>query len=160
MLEALNTPGYEIVVSSTLYPFPINSPSISLYRVSSIDEPSPFPYLSISAFSYVYHWKPDCKCKPISPLLKRGQMLKIQRATNEQVVFTLSGQMDAENVAELKELIESEARGRRIVLELRDLTLVDRDAVKFLERCETDGLKLEKCPAYIREWIAREREGK
>ena len=87
-------------------------------------------------------------------------MLKIQRATNEQVVFTLSGRMDAENVAELKGLIESEAGGRRIVLELGDLTLVDRDAVRFLERCEADSIKLEYCPAYIREWIAREREGK
>jgi hypothetical protein len=86
-------------------------------------------------------------------------MLKIQRATNEQVVFTLSGRMDAENVAELKGLIESEAGGR-IVLELSDLTLVDREAVKFLERCETNRVNLENCPAYIREWIAREREGK
>jgi len=87
-------------------------------------------------------------------------MLKIQRISNSHVVFTLSGRMDAENVAELKELIESEVRGRRIVLELSDLTLVDRDAVKFLERCETDSIKLENCPAYIREWIEREREGK
>lgn len=68
--------------------------------------------------------------------------------------------MDAENVAELKEVIESEARGRGIALDLRDLTLVDRDAVKFLERCESDSIKLENCPAYIREWIAREREGR
>jgi len=68
--------------------------------------------------------------------------------------------MDAENVAELKELIEAEARSRLIVLELRDLTLVDRDAVRFLEGCETNSIKLENCPAYIREWIAREREGK
>ena len=87
-------------------------------------------------------------------------MLKIQRVSNSHVVFTLSGRMDAENVAELKELIGSEGRGRRIVLELSDLTLVDRDAVKFLERCETDSIKLENCPTYIREWIAREREGK
>jgi anti-anti-sigma regulatory factor len=87
-------------------------------------------------------------------------MLKIQRATNKQVVFTLSGRMDAENVTELKGLIESEARGRSIVLELSDLTLVDRDAVRFLERCEAHSIKLENCPAYIREWIAREREGK
>jgi anti-anti-sigma regulatory factor len=87
-------------------------------------------------------------------------MLKIHRVSNSHVVLTLSGRMDAENVAELKELIESEARGRHIVLELRDLTLVDRDAVKFLERCETDSIKLENCPAYIREWIARERESK
>jgi len=86
-------------------------------------------------------------------------MLKIQRATNKQVVFTLSGRMDAENVTELKGLIESEARGRSIVLELSDLTLVDRDAVRFLERCEALNIELENCPPYIREWIAREREG-
>ena len=98
-------------------------------------------------------------CKGRNLVIKSGQMLKIQRVTNSYVVFTLSGRMDAENVAELKELIASEARGRRIVLELSDLTLVDRDAVKFLERCETDSIKLENCPAYIREWIARERDG-
>ena len=98
--------------------------------------------------------------KATSLLVESGKMLKIQRATNKQVVFTLSGQMDAENVTELKGLIESEVRGRLIVLELSDLTLVDRDAVRFLERCETDNIKLENCPAYIREWIAREREGK
>jgi len=93
-------------------------------------------------------------------VVESGQMLKIQRATNNQVVFTLSGRMNAENVSELKGLIESEARGRRIVLDLSDLTLVDRDAVKFLERCEKDNIKLENCPAYIREWIEREREGR
>jgi anti-anti-sigma regulatory factor len=87
-------------------------------------------------------------------------MLKIQRVTNGQVVFTVSGRMDAENVAELKELIDAEARDRRIVLDLKDLTLVDRDAVKFLESCYTSSIKLKDCPAYIREWIARERDGK
>ena len=87
-------------------------------------------------------------------------MLKIQRVPNTHVVFALSGRMDAENVAELKEVIESESIGRHIVLDLSDLTLVDRDAVKFLERCETDSVNLENCPAYIREWIKREREGK
>lgn len=87
-------------------------------------------------------------------------MLKIQRVSNSYVAFTLSGRMDAENVAELKELIESEARDRRIVLELSDLTLVDRDAVRFLECCEAASVKLENCPAYIREWISRERESK
>ena len=95
--------------------------------------------------------------KGASLVIESGPMLKIQRATNKQVVLTLSGRMDAENVGELKGLIESEAKGRRIVLELSDLTLVDRDAVKFLERCETESIKLENCPAYIREWIARER---
>jgi anti-anti-sigma regulatory factor len=84
-------------------------------------------------------------------------MLKIQRAANGHVVFTVSGRMDAENVAELKALFASEAKGRRIVLDLKDLTLVDRDAVRFLEHCEADSIELKNCPAYIREWITRER---
>jgi anti-anti-sigma regulatory factor len=86
-------------------------------------------------------------------------MLKIQRTANGDVLFTLSGRMDAENVAELKALLGSEAKGRRILLDLKDLTLVDRDAVSFLERCEAGSIKIKNCPAYIREWITRERRG-
>jgi anti-anti-sigma regulatory factor len=86
-------------------------------------------------------------------------MLRIERTANAEVVFTVSGRMDAENVAELEALFGSEAKGRRIVLDLKDLTLVERDAVNFLERCETDSIKLKNCPAYIREWITRERRG-
>jgi hypothetical protein len=44
-----------------------------------------------------------------------------------------------------------------IMLDLKDLMLVDRDAVSFLEQCEADSIKLTNCPAYIREWIRRER---
>jgi anti-anti-sigma regulatory factor len=86
-------------------------------------------------------------------------MLKITRAANGEVVWTLSGRMDAENVIELKSLFKSEAAGRRIVLDLTDLTLVDREAVRFLDSCETDSIKIKNCPAYIREWITRERAG-
>jgi anti-anti-sigma regulatory factor len=86
-------------------------------------------------------------------------MLKIQRSANGEVVFTLSGRMDTENAIELKALFGSEAKGRRIVLDLKDLTLVDRDAISFLERCEADSIKLRNCPAYVREWIRRERRG-
>ena len=86
-------------------------------------------------------------------------MLRIQRSANGEVVFTLSGRMDAENVAEMQTLFGSEPKGRRIVLDLKDLTLVDRDAVRFLESCETDSIKIKNCPAYIREWITRERGG-
>lgn len=86
-------------------------------------------------------------------------MLKIQRSANGEVVLKLSGRMDAESVALLKTLFESEAEGCHIVLDLRDLTLLDRDAVRFLERCEADSIRLQNCPAYIREWIVRERQG-
>jgi len=85
-------------------------------------------------------------------------VLKITRAANEEVVIKLSGQMDAENLTELETLVTSEADGRPIVLDLRDLTLVDQDAVSFLKRCEADNITLQNCPAYIREWISRERK--
>jgi hypothetical protein len=85
-------------------------------------------------------------------------VLKITRAANGQVVFTLSGRLDAENLDELKTLISSEANSRPIVLDLKHLTLVDQDAVSFLERCEADNITLKNCPAYIREWITGARK--
>jgi hypothetical protein len=36
--------------------------------------------------------------------------------------------------------------------------LVNRDAIKFLADCEAGGTKLRNCPAYVREWIAKEKE--
>jgi anti-anti-sigma regulatory factor len=86
-------------------------------------------------------------------------MLRIQRSANGEVVFTLSGQMDKEDIAELETLIRSEANGSRIILDLKDLTLVGRDAIRFLERCEADGMALKNCAGYVREWIARSRGG-
>jgi len=84
-------------------------------------------------------------------------MLKITRAENGEVIFTVSGRMDAENLDQLKNLFTSEARGRRISLDLKELTLVDQDAVTFLAQCEADNIQLKNCTAYIREWITRER---
>ena len=86
-------------------------------------------------------------------------MLKVTRAENGEVVFKLSGRMGAENVGELERLLSAEADSRRIVLDLKDLTLVDQDAVSFLRRCEADSLQLSNCPAYIRKWITGERAG-
>ncbi len=85
-------------------------------------------------------------------------MLKITRAANGEVVIKLSGRMDAENLTDLETLMTSEADGRRIVLDLKDLTLVDQDAVSFLKRCEANNITLKNCPAYIREWITRDRK--
>jgi len=72
------------------------------------------------------------------------------------MVFTLSGRMKEEEVAELKALFATDYRS--IVLDLRDVRLADRHAVKFLRDCEADGMKLENCPAYVREWMEREKD--
>jgi anti-anti-sigma regulatory factor len=83
-------------------------------------------------------------------------MLKITRATNGEVVFKLSGRMGAENIGEFEKLVSAEASGRGIVLDLKDLRLVDQDVVSFLRRCEADSIQLKNCPAYIRKWITGE----
>jgi hypothetical protein len=89
--------------------------------------------------------------------LKGLRMLKIQRRVNGKVTFTLSGRIEAEDIDELRRLLELEGAGSDIALDLKDVTLVDRDAVKFLTDCESDSIKLENCPPYVREWIGRER---
>jgi predicted metal-binding protein len=83
--------------------------------------------------------------------------LRIERSVRHGItVFTLSGRMKAEEVAEVKALFDADYK--TIALDLRDVTLADRDAVRFLRDCEADGMKLENCPAYVREWMERERD--
>jgi anti-anti-sigma regulatory factor len=83
--------------------------------------------------------------------------LRIERSARQGfTVLTLSGCIEAAQVLELKELFDRDYR--TIILDLRDVRLADRDAVRFLKVCETDGMKLENCPAYVREWIDRERD--
>ena len=85
-------------------------------------------------------------------------MLRIQRsAEGECVVFTLSGRIQAEDAAEVQRLCELEAKEQSITLDLHEVKLVDREAVRFLARCEAAGITLVHCPAYIREWIEREK---
>jgi hypothetical protein len=81
-------------------------------------------------------------------------VLRIDRSANGEVRFTLTGRVGLAHVAELQRLIDAESAGNRpIVLDLEDVKLVDREAVSFLARCEASGIKLDNCPAYVREWI-------
>jgi anti-anti-sigma regulatory factor len=85
-------------------------------------------------------------------------MLRITREANGEAVYKVSGQLTAENVAEIETLIAAETKGKRIVLDCTDLRSVDAEAVKFLEKWEADSIKLKNCGLYIREWIRRERQ--
>jgi anti-anti-sigma regulatory factor len=84
--------------------------------------------------------------------------LKIQRkAADRFVVFTLSGRIQVDYVTELQNLVDFAAAKNSVVLDLTEVRLVDREAVQFLTRCETEGVELDNCPAYSREWIEKER---
>ena len=86
-------------------------------------------------------------------------MLRIHRKGNGEVIFKLSGEIDKEHIAELKTLIAGEARGRRITLDLKDMTLTGQDGISFLAQCEAAGITLANCDPYVREWITRQRTG-
>ena len=74
-------------------------------------------------------------------------MLRTRRTGNGRVLFTLSGRIETtEDIKQLQQLLAVETSGQQLILDLRDVTLVNQDAVKFLRRCEADGIKLENCP--------------
>ena len=67
----------------------------------------------------------------------------------------LCGQLRCEHLDQLK--AEIEACGTPVVLDLEELDLVDIEAVRFLNECEAKGITLQRCSAFIREWMSRER---
>jgi hypothetical protein len=84
-------------------------------------------------------------------------MLRIERSANGQVMFTLSGRMQTEDIEQLRQLLVVETPGQPLLFNLCDVTLVNRDVVAFLADCETQGIKLENCPLHVRSWIDQER---
>jgi anti-anti-sigma regulatory factor len=87
-------------------------------------------------------------------------MFRIHRSANGEVIFTISGRLDAELIAELETLLAAETKGRRIILDLKDMTLTGQDGIDFLSRCEASGIALVNCDPYVRDWIAKEESGK
>lgn len=90
---------------------------------------------------------------------KKNVTLRIQRATESELVFSLAGRMRSDQVPALREFLRSEAPDHNLVLDLRELKLVDRDSVRFLAQIEAEGARLRNCSAFIREWILQERNG-
>jgi hypothetical protein len=85
-------------------------------------------------------------------------MWRIEQSASKRVL-SLGGRIQANDIVELQRLLCLEVPSQPIGLDLQDVTVVDRDAVKFLAQCESQNIKLENCPAYIRQWIDAERGG-
>jgi anti-anti-sigma regulatory factor len=73
-------------------------------------------------------------------------------------VFVLSGRIETPAIAELRSLFKLQTDGLHIVLDLKDVSLIDREVLRFLVSCEADGVRLENCAPYIREWLEREKD--
>jgi hypothetical protein len=84
-------------------------------------------------------------------------MLRIERRSKgrSSTNLKLSGRVQADRLSEL--LAEIEKCDPLPSLDLEEVTLLDRDSVRFLIRCESEGIQLVNCSLYVREWITRER---
>ena len=82
---------------------------------------------------------------------------RIDRVVSGQdlVVFRVSGRITAQDLRVLRDLLLEETGN--VAIDLKEVLLVDGEAVKLLAFIEFNGLELRHCPAYIREWITRER---
>ena len=79
-------------------------------------------------------------------------------ALGKCTVFILSGRIEGLAIAELRRLFELQTGYRGIVLDLREVGMVDREVLRFFISCEADGVRLENCAPYIREWMEREKD--
>ena len=75
--------------------------------------------------------------------------------TDKGLVLHISGRITGEDLGVLRTALED---GSVVAVELSELELIDRDALKLLAINEANGIELRHCPAYIREWIRRERD--
>lgn len=82
---------------------------------------------------------------------------RIERVVTAEdlVVLCISGRVTGEHVNELRAALEQE--GKTVAIDLKDVLLVNHEAVTLLALCEINGSQLRNCPAYVREWVTREK---
>lgn len=88
-------------------------------------------------------------------------MLKIRTIsdTPEELQVALVGHLTVEYLPCIQTMLE-QARDRKsnLVLDLRELSLVDREAVQALKRWKEQGVVSIHCPAYVDRWVRQEQQ--
>jgi len=87
---------------------------------------------------------------------RAGWNLKIERdSQGGATTIRLIGHFQSEHVGELKKQLQHD--GPLFILDLKEVTVVDVEVVRFLVESKTGGAKIAHCSQYIRKWMARER---
>ena len=95
--------------------------------------------------------QPAMRCVPTLMTLRIVAVVREDGTT-----IRLIGDMRAEHVEHVR--AEVEASLGPTALDLDEVTLTDIDAVRFLAAAERQGVVLQHCAPFIREWMARESE--
>ncbi len=78
--------------------------------------------------------------------------LKIERFRTR---VRLSGELRSESLEHVK--AEIDRCSTAAVLDVEEVDLVDVEGVRFLNRCEANGVSVLHCSPYIRQWMSREK---
>ena len=82
--------------------------------------------------------------------------LRIEKDSDgETTTLRLIGRMRLEHIEELEAQIK--VGGTSVTLDLKEVSLVDLDVIRFLATCQTEGISLVHCSRYINSWITKER---
>lgn len=83
---------------------------------------------------------------------------KIERLVSGEnsIVIRVCGRIQLEHVTTVEDLIRQEQGV--VVLDLTEVMLVDREAVNLIAMCTLKNVELRNCPAFLREWVAKERQ--
>lgn len=72
------------------------------------------------------------------------------------VTVLLNGNFSEDSLAALKaSLAEAREENREVVVDLSEVTLVDRKAVQYLVDQTSNNVKIVNCPVYLRRWITK-----
>jgi len=84
------------------------------------------------------------------------EVLRIEKDSGECVTkLRLSGRIQSDQIASIRSEMDRDCASK--ILDLSEVMLVDLGVVRFLIACEDEGVELRQCPAYVREWMLRER---
>lgn len=86
-------------------------------------------------------------------------MFKVLKlGNNGSAVLALSGRIEESDLSDLERALDAEINAANFTLDLQEVRLASREALRFFAMCEAKGIKLKNCPAYIRRWLDTERE--
>jgi len=78
--------------------------------------------------------------------------LKIDKqSSGDELVVRLIGNLGVEHLAEVR------LEGRRVVIDVSEVTLISIEGIRLLNACEDDGIAVINASPYILEWLALER---
>ena len=72
------------------------------------------------------------------------------------VTLLLNGKLSEDALRDLEHsIVQARIAHQRIYIDLSEVTLVDRKAVRYFSKQTRDDVKLVNCPIYLRHWIGQ-----